>query len=111
MDYLFDWARDVYREAIISELRSLAADNTTSLGNDIDVFSLEDRVAFWPQLPRVQEESDDEVETSTKPNMTVGAITQDPLKALILPTEFFVTQDISGPASWPFISPKTICLF
>jgi hypothetical protein len=85
VDYLFDWARDVYREVIISELRSLAADNTTSLGNNSDVFSLEDRVAFWPQLPRVQEESDDEVETSTKPNMTVGAITQDPLKAFDSP--------------------------
>ncbi|CZR61916.1 uncharacterized protein PAC_11813 [Phialocephala subalpina] len=37
VDYIFDWARDVYREAIIGELRSLAIDNTTSLGNDSDM--------------------------------------------------------------------------
>jgi hypothetical protein len=85
VDYLFDWARDIYREAIISELRNLAEDNTTSLGNDSDVFSLEDRVAFGPQLPRVQEESDDEDGTSTKLDSTVGASTQDPLKAFDSP--------------------------
>lgn len=49
MDYIFDWARDIYREAIIGELRKLSANNTASLANDSDVFSLMDRAAFWPQ--------------------------------------------------------------
>jgi hypothetical protein len=49
MDYIFDWARDIYREAIIGELRTLSASNNSSLGNDSDIFSIVDRVAFWPQ--------------------------------------------------------------
>lgn len=49
VDYIFDWARDIYREAIIGELRTLSANNNTSLGNDSDIFSIVDRVAFWPQ--------------------------------------------------------------
>jgi hypothetical protein len=85
VDYVFDWARDIYREAIICELRHLAANNTTSLGNDSDVFSLEDRVAFWPQLPQVSELSSDEEEDTTKLKNSAGADIQDPLRAFDSP--------------------------
>src|SRR6266480_3197611 len=47
IDYIFDWARDIYREAIISELRSLSTSDTQSLANDSDVFSMADRASFW----------------------------------------------------------------
>lgn len=80
MDYIFDWARDSYRETIISELRSLAVDNTSSLGNDSDVFSLQDRVAFWPQVPPVQESGDDEDENPSQPNGSTPTTTLDRLK-------------------------------
>lgn len=80
MDYIFDWARDSYRETIISELRSLAVDNTSSLGNDSDVFSLQDRVAFWPQSPPVQDSRDDDEENPSQPNASTPTTTQDCLK-------------------------------
>jgi hypothetical protein len=64
VDYIFDWARDIYREAIVGELRSLAVSNTISLERDSDVFSLEDHIAFLPQLPQVQELRDDLDEVS-----------------------------------------------
>ncbi|OBT59599.1 hypothetical protein VE04_00034 [Pseudogymnoascus sp. 24MN13] len=80
VDYIFDWARDSYRETIISELRSLAMDNTSSLGNDSDIFSLQDRVAFWPQFPPAQESRDDEEENPSQPNASTTTTTQDRLK-------------------------------
>ncbi|KAF2809204.1 uncharacterized protein BDZ99DRAFT_533885, partial [Mytilinidion resinicola] len=46
IDYIFDWARDIYRETIISELRSLSASDTHSLSNDSDVISMLDRLNF-----------------------------------------------------------------
>lgn len=47
IDYIFDWARDIYRESIITELRNLGAPNPTSLGNDSEIFSMVDRVVVW----------------------------------------------------------------
>lgn len=85
MDYIFDWARDSYRETIISELRSLAVDNTSSLGNDSDVFSLQDRVAFWPQVPPVQESGDDEDENPSQPNGSTPTTTLNRLKVFDSP--------------------------
>jgi hypothetical protein len=42
IDYIFDWARDIHRETIIAELRSLSASDSPSLAQDSDVFSLFD---------------------------------------------------------------------
>ena len=42
VDYIFDWARDIYREDIIRELRVLASgdnDAASVLGTDIDIYS------------------------------------------------------------------------
>ena len=42
VDYVFDWARDIYREDIIKELRTLATGNNdaaTVLHTDTDIFS------------------------------------------------------------------------
>lgn len=88
MDYIFDWARDIYREAIIGELRQLASNNTTSLGNDSDVFSLEDRIAFWPQPAQLQEQSDDEEDEEDELanySERSTAIDQDPLRTFDSP--------------------------
>ena len=80
MDYIFDWARDIYREAIINELRQLASNNTTSLGNDSDVFSLQDRIAYWSQPAQVQEQISDEESEFSKSSEPSTAIKQDPFK-------------------------------
>ena len=47
LDYVFDWARDVYRETIINQLKSLAAVNAPSLANDSDIFSTFGHVNAW----------------------------------------------------------------
>lgn len=49
IDYIFDWARDVYRPAIATELRALTGSSSNSLAADTDVFSLGDRFdPYWP---------------------------------------------------------------
>ena len=68
VDYIFDRARDIYRETIIGELRKLSANNTLSLANDRDVFSLMDRVAFWPQ-EKEPSDGGGPTETETLPNL------------------------------------------
>jgi hypothetical protein len=47
VDYIFDWARDIYREAIIQSLRNLAVNDSKSLTYDSDIFSIVDRVNVW----------------------------------------------------------------
>jgi hypothetical protein len=56
IDYIFDWARDIYREAIISQLRSLSASDTPSLANDSDIYSMLDQ--FNNFLPDADTEDD-----------------------------------------------------
>ncbi|PKS08714.1 hypothetical protein jhhlp_004767 [Lomentospora prolificans] len=52
IDYICDWARDKYREAIIQALRSLAVNDTRSLAQDSDVFSTFDPSTRWsPWVP------------------------------------------------------------
>jgi hypothetical protein len=63
VDYIFDWARDIYRETIIGELRTLSASDNPSSANDSDIFSTIDRIAIWPQgveraLGRATEQSE-----------------------------------------------------
>jgi hypothetical protein len=42
IDYIFDWGRDKYREAVLCELRTLAARNVSSLADDSEILSLAD---------------------------------------------------------------------
>ena len=61
-DYIFDWARDNYREAIIGELRALAATDAASLAQDSEIFSLADPSnPFWatetPSAPNNADET------------------------------------------------------
>jgi hypothetical protein len=48
VDYIVDWARDVYREAVIESLRKLAFNDSKSLAYDSDILSLaENAPRFW----------------------------------------------------------------
>ena len=40
MDYIFDWARDVYRKNIMDQIVALAADTTTTLAADTDLMTV-----------------------------------------------------------------------
>ncbi|RDL40397.1 uncharacterized protein BP5553_00376 [Venustampulla echinocandica] len=80
VDYIFDWARDTYREAIISELRNLAENDRPSLGNDSNILSLEGS-SFSPEHPQTRGSGDNEEEGPTNPDELSRAIIQDPLKS------------------------------
>ncbi|KAK5994182.1 hypothetical protein PT974_07625 [Cladobotryum mycophilum] len=47
VDYICDWARDIYRESVVQCLRSLIVGDSRSLSYDTDVFSTIDRVDQW----------------------------------------------------------------
>ncbi|KAI8632212.1 hypothetical protein F5Y19DRAFT_354295 [Xylariaceae sp. FL1651] len=47
VDYICDWARDIYRESIIQSLRSLVINDSRSLAYDTDIFSSAERVNQW----------------------------------------------------------------
>ncbi|KAL4864782.1 hypothetical protein BDV12DRAFT_7645 [Aspergillus spectabilis] len=50
IDYIFDWARDVYRESLLTELRSLAVNEL--MGTDPDIFStIERESTVWSMPP------------------------------------------------------------
>ena len=70
IDYIFDWARDCYREAVFCELRTLAARNLSSLADESEVLSLADPShRFWAsnaQGPLTDDASDSQ-NISNKP--------------------------------------------
>ncbi|KAF4946513.1 hypothetical protein FGADI_11151 [Fusarium gaditjirri] len=47
VDYIADWARDIYREGIACSLLKLASHDTQSLVRDADIFSLAGNVKRW----------------------------------------------------------------
>lgn len=48
INYILDWARDIYREAVIRSLRKLAVSDARSLAyKDSDIFSTTSRVRTW----------------------------------------------------------------
>ncbi|KAF4422197.1 hypothetical protein F53441_14301 [Fusarium austroafricanum] len=47
IDYMADWARDVYREGIARSLQKLAMSDTESLAHDADIFSLAGNIRDW----------------------------------------------------------------
>ena len=56
VDYIFDWARDLYRPTIYRHLKMLAAGDTASLRDDSDIFSLADPVRTWLNEPQSEED-------------------------------------------------------
>jgi hypothetical protein len=54
VDYILDWARDVYRPSILRHLKSMAtgkAYNDISLADDSDVFSMRRHISSWIPAP------------------------------------------------------------
>lgn len=47
IDYIVDWARDIYREGVARSLKKLALHDSKSLAYDSDIFSLADDVQDW----------------------------------------------------------------
>lgn len=80
MDYIFDWARDVYRATIICELRNLAANDTVSLAMDSDIFSLQDHTNFGIHFGQTHVISEDEEDHPTKQTMLSMTNAQDDLR-------------------------------
>ncbi|KAI9691720.1 MAG: hypothetical protein M1822_007792 [Bathelium mastoideum] len=69
IDYIFDWARDIYRESVISQLRSLSTSDTQSLGIDSDVLSMLD--PFQHFAPNTDEDIDRDVERPSSEDQKV----------------------------------------
>ncbi|KAH8679385.1 hypothetical protein BGZ61DRAFT_457118 [Ilyonectria robusta] len=47
IDYIVDWARDIYREGVARSLKKLALHDSKSLAYDSDIFSLAEDVQDW----------------------------------------------------------------
>ncbi|EPE33464.1 hypothetical protein GLAREA_06477 [Glarea lozoyensis ATCC 20868] len=50
VDYIFDWARDIYRPSILSQLKSTvtgSAFDQVTLSNDSDIFSMRRNISNW----------------------------------------------------------------
>ncbi|KAK0620777.1 hypothetical protein B0T14DRAFT_522131 [Immersiella caudata] len=69
VDYIFDWARDLYREAVIRSLRRLAISDSRSLAyHDSDIFSTAERVRIWDVVDENADERNEELaETEQEP--------------------------------------------
>jgi hypothetical protein len=66
LDYICDWARDSYREAIVGELRALAATDSSSLADNSEIFSLADLSnRFWATDTAIAPSSTDEIAQET----------------------------------------------
>jgi hypothetical protein len=71
VDYVFDWARDVYRPSILRQLKSLAiggAYNQASPASDSDIFSMAGNIFDWIPPPPTTIDELDLDEWSTIPN-------------------------------------------
>jgi hypothetical protein len=68
VDYIFDWARDIYRPSILRQLKSLAsgeACDQISLANDSDIMSMRRHISDWIQLPPSTVGSDFDAESAS----------------------------------------------
>ncbi|KAI1764531.1 hypothetical protein GGR53DRAFT_530350 [Hypoxylon sp. FL1150] len=66
VDYIMDWARDIYRPSIIRELKSLASEKAydeVSLGLESDIYSVNNRVLDWIQPPASNSDFEEHLET------------------------------------------------
>jgi hypothetical protein len=67
VDYIFDWARDIYRPSILRQLKSLAsgeAYDQISLANDSDIMSMRRHISDWIQPPPSTVGSDFDAESA-----------------------------------------------
>jgi hypothetical protein len=67
VDYIFDWARDIYRPSILRQLKSLAsgeAYDQISLANDSDIMSMRRHISDWIQPPPSTVVSDFDAESA-----------------------------------------------
>ncbi|CAI4214491.1 unnamed protein product [Parascedosporium putredinis] len=77
IDYICDWARDKYREAIIQGLRSLASNDTRSLARDSDIFSTLDPASNpWAPPPPAWAAN---AHRGSYSGLVHGSVEQDPL--------------------------------
>lgn len=77
VDYVFDWARDVYRPLILRQLKSLTTDkpyDQVSMVSDSDIFSLREKIASWIQPPPSTIDQLNTDEDSTIPSTELGAL-------------------------------------
>jgi hypothetical protein len=54
VDYIFDWARDIYRPSILKQLKSIltgSAFNQITLTDDSDIVSMRRNISNWIQAP------------------------------------------------------------
>jgi hypothetical protein len=75
VDYVFDWARDVYRPSILRQLKSLTigeAHDQVSLASDSDIFSLGRNISNWIQPPPTTVDELNLDERSTIPTPVLG---------------------------------------
>jgi hypothetical protein len=84
VDYVFDWARDVYRPSILRQLKSLAigkAYDQVSLASDSDIISLGRNISNWIQPPpsTVDELDLDERYCNTTPVLEYPSILNRPV--------------------------------
>lgn len=55
VDYILDWARDIYRPNILRQLESLSieeTDDTITLRNDPDIYSMRGDLPRWVEAQR-----------------------------------------------------------
>src|SRR5271156_748325 len=74
VDYIFDWARDIYRPSILRQLRSLAsgeAYDQITLATDSDIMSMRRHISDWIQPPPSTVGPDFDTE-STNPTVVPG---------------------------------------
>jgi hypothetical protein len=56
MDYIFDWARDIYRPSILRQLMLLSSESaaeTATIGDDSDILSLKGQIPSWIPDPKL----------------------------------------------------------
>jgi hypothetical protein len=109
LDHVFDWARDVYRPAILHHLKSLSVDDLTDTGSvstDSNIFSMADPVRLW--MNRVQSADASGNMNSNEPNESMEVIRPMPSldstkgvvrHASIIDSEFlalYITGDNAG---------------
>lgn len=70
IDYIVDWARDIYREGVAQSLKKLAAHDSRSLAHDTDIFSMARHIEDWASAHYERE--------ATRPPETQA--TEDPLR-------------------------------
>jgi hypothetical protein len=95
VDYIFDWARDIYRPSILRQLKSLSngeAHDQISLANNSDIMSMRGQISDWIQPPPSAVGSDFDAESA---NPSVVLDHQNPLPIQIPNTKLGILRSAS----------------